>query len=87
MTASRRSIELNIFGEHVRGFEAPHADEAATVLRNSEDLSRWTEFDLSSIVIDCRFELSPLQPIAQIVNVITGYNDNLARVDNIAEPL
>jgi predicted kinase len=43
VTASRRSIESNIFGEHVRGFEAPQVDEAATVLRNPEDVSRWIE--------------------------------------------
>ena len=43
MTASRRSIGSNILGEHVREFEAPQADEAATVLRNPEDVSRWIE--------------------------------------------
>jgi hypothetical protein len=43
VAASRHSIEPNIFGEHVRGFEAPQADEAATVLRNPDDISRWIE--------------------------------------------
>ena len=43
VTASRRSIELNRFAEHVREFEVPHADEAATVFRNPEDVSRWIE--------------------------------------------
>ena len=43
VTAGRHSIEPGIFGEHVRGFEAPQADEAATVLRNPEDISRWIQ--------------------------------------------
>jgi len=43
MTTSRCSIESDVFGEHMRGFEAPHADEAPTVLCNHEDVSRWIE--------------------------------------------
>jgi predicted kinase len=43
MTAGRRSMESNVFGEHVREFETPQADEAATVLRNAENVSRWIE--------------------------------------------
>jgi hypothetical protein len=42
---------------------------------------------MSSIVTHCHLELSPLQPIDQIVNVITVYNDNLTRAGNIAESL
>ena len=43
LTASRRPIEAKIFAEHVRRFEAPQVDEAATVLRDSEEISRWIE--------------------------------------------
>ncbi len=43
VTAGRHSIEPNIFEEHVRGFEAPEADEAPTVLRNPGDISRWIQ--------------------------------------------
>jgi predicted kinase len=43
ITASRHSIEANIFDEHVRGFEPPQAGEVATVLRNPEEVSRWIE--------------------------------------------
>ena len=43
MTAGRHSIESDVFGEHVRGFEVPHNGEVATVLRNAEDVSRWIE--------------------------------------------
>ena len=43
MTAGRHSIESNVFGEHVRGFEVPNDGEVATVLRNAEDVSRWIE--------------------------------------------
>jgi hypothetical protein len=41
MTAGRRSIESNVFAEHVREFETPQADEVATILRNAESVSRW----------------------------------------------
>jgi predicted kinase len=43
LKASRRSIEANVFEEHVRRFKAPQPDQAATVLSNPEDISRWIE--------------------------------------------
>jgi predicted kinase len=45
MTAARHSIESRVFGEHVREFENPQADEVVTVLRNAEDVSRWIELN------------------------------------------
>jgi len=41
VTTSRHSIEAYVFDDHVRRFEAPQADEAPTVLRNTKDVSRW----------------------------------------------
>ena len=43
ITGSRRSINAHVFEEHMRSFEAPQLDEPTTMLRNSEDISRWIE--------------------------------------------
>jgi hypothetical protein len=40
---SRYLIDANVFEENIRSFEAPQPDEAATVLHNPEDVSRWIE--------------------------------------------
>jgi predicted kinase len=43
VTATRPAVESDVFERHVREFESPQADEVATVLRNSDDVSRWIE--------------------------------------------
>ena len=49
ISGSRHLIDANVFEENIRSFEAPQPDEAATVLHNPEDVSRWIESDLVSV--------------------------------------